>query len=159
MSYWVLFLIIAVATIIVCIAIGVIIDLLTGGDLLADLCIPVGLILSFILLIIGLGLKCVNTSTCYADAYDLEKLYALYETDPGYICKKNVKEVDYYYAYSVDDGVYVNYSCTDKMAVEKLASGRTKVKYTIYTPSEEAFSRKAEWEQIYNCKLQAGTES
>lgn len=158
MPYIVLFTIIGIATFIVCSIIGIIIACFTDEEM-ALMSIPAGMVALLILVLIGAGIHDKNVSTYRADNYDLEKLYALYESTPNCICTKKTEETAYYYDYSQSCGVYVSDAYIDQIYTENLVGNKTKVKYTIYIPSEQALDKKTAWEQLDGCRLQADEKS
>ncbi len=146
MSYWVLFLIIEIVAIVNCIVAGIIIENLTNED--GDVVFLPTISALFIIVPIGVGLQLTNIHTYRADSYDLEAIYAEYESAPNTSVKKDIVEINRY-----------DSSWVDKISIETLIGGRKKVTYTVYVPSEKALEEKDEWEKIESFRLKEDTES
>lgn len=141
MSYWVLFLLIEIAVIVSCIVACVNIENHTGED--AGVVVLPTISSLFIIAIIGADLQLTNIHTYRADSYDLEAIYAEYESALNTSVKKDIVEINRY-----------DSSWVDKISIEKLIGGRKKVTYTVYVPSEKALEEKDEWEKIESFRLQ-----
>ena len=141
MSYWVLFLIIGIVAIVSCIVACVSIEKYTCED--AGVVVLPTISALFIIVIIGADLQFANIHTYRADSYDLEAIYAEYESAPNTSVKKDIVEINRY-----------DSSWVDRISIEKLIGGRKKVTYTVYVPSEKALEEKEEWEKIESFRLQ-----
>ena len=145
MSYWVLFLIIALANMVVGVIFAAIINKYGGEGLI--ILFPTTLLTAIFFFIgVPLGFLLGNVKEYSHNEYDLEAAYSEYESTPGYICEKITKETN-------------NYSTTSEITVETLVGGKKKVRYITYIPSEKALSKKAEEEKMESFRLQKNAES